>query len=841
MIERLVYEAKRPGLIFWLQILVLLVACSSVEAANWVESVPLPIVGSMGVIFAYAIFRWSESLRAHLWVLPLGVLIAYSGGIYLCDADQLIPRFEEANSRLIEWWRDVTGEDVTTDTLPLSMILIGVTWVVSYITSWFLFKFLAVWSSLVPLGSGTLINLTYLPKEYYIYFFAFLFVGLLLLVQVTSMKRKSRYTDLGVTYPQSSHWFNLTHGVIVSGIAILVMTMIPVSNTPPTPLKIAISPMNNSLESIRGELHRIFAVVPGHHLASMRFFGSVLPLIRPVPVGNDPIFSSDSDHRLYWPATKYDQYTSTAWKFEQTEMRPIFEAEDIEGEEDITVGASSIFYKIQMLVGSPYLLVSGNPYSLPYGAEKLVPLSPVFDVDLSFSTANTSYIPRDIRDWIESLKESLANGKTLSSYDVPSTLQIVRVTKLSKDGKRLSQDVEAKSYTYQGDLAEALNSEGSLVALSIIRAPDKKSVIAYKPKQTLKINNTYEVAAFFDFPSESAMRNSSRNYPPKIKDRYLQLPATLPDRVRAITRSLTNNSLGAYDKAVEVETYLRNLKYTPVSKPLSHNVDVVDHFLFESQEGYGDYFASAMAVMLRTIDIPTRLVLGFGPGIAEENGGFLIRDKDSHAWPEVYFTNIGWVPFEPTPIYERRTRGMPSSFYDISYFGLGGENPEDMEPDMGLEGMQDSPEMERNDLGGPLPGGEGPRPPALRHFGTPLGMGGLSFGLCLIVISILMMVIWKKQYGDVDSAVNAFEKMKHLSNFLGIASPLSQTPFEFSNKLTLMLPPVEEDINIITDSFIAEFYGNKSPSAIETIRVQTAWNKVRRVLISQNPVDANPT
>ena len=415
MVERLVYEAKRPGLIFWLQILVLLVACSSVEAANWVESVPLPIIGSMGATFAYLVIRWSGGLKSHLWVLPIGILISYLGGIYLSDAHQLIPRFEEVNTRLVEWWTDVTGEDVTTDTLPLSMILIAVTWVVSYVTSWFLFKFLAVWSSLVPLGSGTLINLTYLPREYYIYFFAFLFVGLLLLVQVTSLKRGYIYKDLGFIYPQSSHWFSMTHGLVVSGIAILVMIVVPVSKTLPTPLKMAISPMNNSVESIRGELHRIFAVVPGHHLASMRFFGSVLPLIRPVPVGSDPVFSSDSDHRLYWPATKYDQYTSTAWKFEQTEMRPIFDAEDIEGEEDVTVGAPSVFYTVQMLVNSPYLMVSGDPYSLPVGAEKQVPLSPVFDVDLLLSTNNPSNIPSDILDWVESLRDGDGGSRKSSS------------------------------------------------------------------------------------------------------------------------------------------------------------------------------------------------------------------------------------------------------------------------------------------------------------------------------------------------------------------------------------------------------------------------------------------
>ena len=131
----------------------------------------------------------------------------------------------------------------------------------------------------------------------------------------------------------------------------------------------------------------------------------------------------------------------------------------------------------------------------------------------------------------------------------------------------------------------------------------------------------------------------------------------MPDRVGSLSISLTKDANNTYEKALNIETYLRQLTYVPKSKPLPHKVDVVDHFLFEDQSGYSDYFASAMAVMLRTLDIPTRVILGFGPGEPNpDQSGFTVRDKDNHVWPEVFFTNIGWVPFEPTPIYPTRVR-----------------------------------------------------------------------------------------------------------------------------------------------------------------------------------------
>jgi hypothetical protein len=89
----------------------------------------------------------------------------------------------------------------------------------------------------------------------------------------------------------------------------------------------------------------------------------------------------------------------------------------------------------------------------------------------------------------------------------------------------------------------------------------------------------------------------------------------------------------------------------------------VDYFLFDSKTGFCDYYASAMVVLARAAGIPARLVLGYAPGIFDpEQGRFLVRQSDSHAWPELYFPGVGWVEFEPTsPIQEIQRSAVPSA------------------------------------------------------------------------------------------------------------------------------------------------------------------------------------
>jgi hypothetical protein len=145
------------------------------------------------------------------------------------------------------------------------------------------------------------------------------------------------------------------------------------------------------------------------------------------------------------------------------------------------------------------------------------------------------------------------------------------------------------------------------------------------------------------------LRAAPTEYPPDIQGTFLQLPQLDP-RIPELAQRITARAQNPFDKAVAVENYLRtrftytlNLTGKPGDDPLAH-------FLFETRAGHCEYFASAMAIMLRTLGIPTREVNGFLPGEYNDLGGdYIVRASDAHSWVEVYFPGTGWMTFDPTP------------------------------------------------------------------------------------------------------------------------------------------------------------------------------------------------
>lgn len=136
----------------------------------------------------------------------------------------------------------------------------------------------------------------------------------------------------------------------------------------------------------------------------------------------------------------------------------------------------------------------------------------------------------------------------------------------------------------------------------------------------------------------------------RIYANYLQLPDTLPDRVREFTKKLTAYCENDYDRARTIEQYLSsNYAYTLKPKPVPEDRDFVDYFLFDSKEGYCSYYATAMAVMARTVGLPARYIEGYMlPSTPAYDNTYEITNEQAHAWVEIYFEGFGWLSFEPT-------------------------------------------------------------------------------------------------------------------------------------------------------------------------------------------------
>ena len=146
---------------------------------------------------------------------------------------------------------------------------------------------------------------------------------------------------------------------------------------------------------------------------------------------------------------------------------------------------------------------------------------------------------------------------------------------------------------------------------------------------------------------------------PAVLQQYTALPSDLPNEIRRIARAQVGLNGTAYDQAVRLRDWLRTFDYSeqaPGDGTSDSSSDAVLQFL-KVKRGYCVHFASAMAVMARTLDIPARVVVGFLPGTRGANGTWTVSLRDAHAWPELYFQGYGWVRFEPTPA--ARTAGVP--------------------------------------------------------------------------------------------------------------------------------------------------------------------------------------
>ena len=164
------------------------------------------------------------------------------------------------------------------------------------------------------------------------------------------------------------------------------------------------------------------------------------------------------------------------------------------------------------------------------------------------------------------------------------------------------------------------------------------------------LTESYEAVSQLEQPSVEKLRSQSGRYPNGFAIMYTTLPPGLDARIMELARQVTNGAESDYDRAVQIEEYLReNFAYT-LQLPDRTPDDPIANFLFTRKRGHCEYFASSMAVMLRTLGIPSRLVNGFRNGEFNDlTGSYIVRARNAHTWVEAYIPSVGWTAFDPTP------------------------------------------------------------------------------------------------------------------------------------------------------------------------------------------------
>ena len=181
---------------------------------------------------------------------------------------------------------------------------------------------------------------------------------------------------------------------------------------------------------------------------------------------------------------------------------------------------------------------------------------------------------------------------------------------------------------------------------------------------------TYTATSTAILPTAQQMRDVPPVADPASAAPYLELPDDLPQIIRDTAADVTATASTDYDRAIALQRYFRSTFEYSESAPVEEGFDgsgaeVIATFL-ERKAGYCIHFSSAMAVMSRVLGIPARIAIGYLPGTTIDNtpanrDTYIVTSDQLHAWPELYFEGVGWVPFEPTA-----SRGVVTQFSDAS-------------------------------------------------------------------------------------------------------------------------------------------------------------------------------
>ena len=254
-------------------------------------------------------------------------------------------------------------------------------------------------------------------------------------------------------------------------------------------------------------------------------------------------------------------------------------------------------------------------------------------------------------------------------------------------------------------------------------------VSSYRASPALSSGETYNIRTSLSGVTQARLREAGTDYPQWVTERYLELPPSITQRTIDLAKQITAGLDTPYDKANAITNYLRNnIQYSATISDLPTNQDLVDWFLFDYKKGFCNYYATAEIVLLRAVGIPSRMAVGYAEGQPEEINRqlFVVRQRDAHAWPEVYFPDTGWVPFEPT--VSQPLLVIPS-----------GENQPNT--DTGANGSQNSlSPVPTPDLTRRLPGNIGG---AAATTNTGIYLGGAA--LTIVILSGLIALGYRKR------------------------------------------------------------------------------------------------
>ncbi len=315
------------------------------------------------------------------------------------------------------------------------------------------------------------------------------------------------------------------------------------------------------------------------------------------------------------------------------------------------------------------------------------------------------------------------------------------------------------------------------------------------------------------------LRAAGDDYP-GWTDRYLQGAdqALAGERVSAEARRIERRFDDPYDRALEVQRSLREMEYTTDMRGVCGADETIPECVLRSQRGFCQHYATTMAMLLRAMGIPSRIVTGYLPGERVDEV-WVVDQAAYHNWVEAYFPSYGWVRFDPTP---RDEFGItPTALPDGP---LRTPQPELVAPTSQPDDIETiAPEETAEPL---LP--DETSPGSAGGMGGPLLVGG-SLAVLLVLVSSILFLRFRR-LGEPDGSV-AYRGIVSLATRLGRGPNPAQTELEYAEQLSESLPSVRDDIYLVAGARVQSAYGRRRVESEGQGALRRAYGRVRTALL----------
>lgn len=371
------------------------------------------------------------------------------------------------------------------------------------------------------------------------------------------------------------------------------------------------------------------------------------------------------------------------------------------------------------------------------------------------------------------------------------------------------------------------------------------NISVIRPMQVIRRGESYTATSMMSTASPAQLRAAGTGYPDWVRNLYLYVSPSVTPRTAQLAVDIVNEAAATtpYDQAKAIESWLRaNILYNETIPRPPSNQDPVDWVLFDHREGYCNYYASAMIVMLRTLGVPARLAAGFAQGNWDPaQGGFVVTERDAHTWVEAYFPGYGWIEFEPTAAQAPLEREGEQDFTEQAVpdapptptptdtptpaptdTPAPTETPEQDEPqdDMaGLDFPTPTPTITPTVTPSPTPTPvilPTQPPPATPDAQNPLEMLLPALGVLLLLILMVIVVLalgtlvywwweWRGMHG-LSPVTRAYARLERYLGLIGVRLAAQETPEERRRHIVAQVPQVERPVSAITQLYTVERY-----------------------------------